>query len=58
MNERTEGERPRDTRDEENAGSPPPEPAGQKQPVCAACGKPIAQDDLVCPHCGTRLVSG
>ena len=35
----------------------PPKPP-QEEPVCAVCGKPIERDDLVCPHCGTRLVSG
>jgi rubrerythrin len=32
-------------------------PAGE-EPTCAACGKSIRQDDIVCPHCGTPLVAG
>jgi predicted amidophosphoribosyltransferase len=32
--------------------------ASDDAPTCAACGKPIRQDDIVCPHCGTPLVAG
>ena len=37
------------------------EPSGQPtpdEPICAACGRPIGRDDIVCPHCGTSLVAG
>lgn len=27
-------------------------------PTCANCGKPIGQDDVVCPHCGVSLAGG
>lgn len=30
----------------------------EEDPVCAICGHEIAQDDLVCPNCGTSLVAG
>jgi len=30
----------------------------EENPTCAACGKPIRQDDIICPHCGTPLVAG
>ncbi|HEV2127928.1 MAG TPA: YHS domain-containing protein [Thermomicrobiales bacterium] len=26
--------------------------------TCPICGGEVGQDDLVCPHCGTNLVSG
>jgi len=41
----------------DTATTPNP-PESREQPICAMCGKPIAADDLVCPHCGTKLVSG
>jgi rubrerythrin len=34
----------------------PKDPAAE--PVCAICGHPIEQDDIVCPNCGTNLVAG
>jgi len=39
---------------------PPPAPAPEEvsDPVCAVCGHPISQDDIVCPNCGTSLVAG
>lgn len=33
-------------------------PPIQEEPVCAVCGHPIGQDDLVCPNCGVSLVAG
>lgn len=25
---------------------------------CAACGHPIAEDDIICPNCGISLAAG
>ncbi len=33
-------------------------PATEDTPTSTVCGKPIRQDDIVCPHCGTPLVAG
>jgi hypothetical protein len=31
---------------------------GDEPPTCANCGGVIAQEDVVCPHCGVSLVAG
>ncbi len=38
--------------------SQPPGAGKPDETVCTNCGKPVSQDDLVCPHCGISLVSG
>ena len=43
---------------EDQPTNTPPVAANAEPPTCAACGQPIRQDDIVCPHCGTPLVAG
>jgi rubrerythrin len=45
---------------EENAGNDARSSSQDEaeEPVCAICGHAVAQDDLVCPNCGTSLVAG
>jgi rubrerythrin len=47
-------------REQERHPDPPPAPEPEEisEPVCAVCGHPISQDDLVCPNCGTSLAAG